>query len=271
MLRKRVEGEGVDCGGLLDWLSLTERSVLSLAALVSGLGLWGDLGARRNTLWMISEPLSIELFWWLEFLGVEWAIGGLEETGRTKLLGWEAQESWINWIWNSHSRRRGQVGRVSSVWVKLNKWGFHCQGKRNSELLGDKIIRYFLICRGYVWGGQHVRFWWHIWSESLKMCFFILLCIFRFTGLSRASRCGSDCHVSGGGHLQRQFRWESWWCKSWCYVQLLYVISVHVFAISVYNEDWEWGHVFSWWFSLVMVLCFVFKMIRFCNFFRGQL
>ena len=29
-------------------------------------------------------------------------------------------------------------------------------------------------------------------------------------------------------------------------VQLLYVISVHVFAISVYNEDWEWGHVFSW-------------------------
>ena len=139
------------------------------------------------------------------------------------------------------------------------------------EKFGDKM-RCLLLCLGYVWGGQHVRFGWHLWPELLKMCFFILLCIFRFTGKSRASRCGPDCHVSGGGHLRRQFRWESWWCKNWGSVQLLYsVISVHVFAILVYNEDRGWGKVFIWWFSIVMVLCFVFKLIRFWNFFRGQL
>ena len=120
------------------------------------------------------------------------------------------------------------------------------------EKFGDEM-RCLLLCWGYVWGGQHVRFGWHLWPELMKLCFFILLCIFRFTGKSRASRCGPDCHVSGGGHLRRQFRWESWWCKNWGSVQLLYsVISVHVFAILVYNEDRGWGKVIIWCFVLFL-------------------
>ena len=53
-----------------------------------------DAGVRRNTLQAIMShrALSFSGDW---SLGVDWEIGGLEETGWTKLvLGWEAQESW---------------------------------------------------------------------------------------------------------------------------------------------------------------------------------
>ena len=225
-----------------------------------------------------NESLSIELFWWLEFgrwLG-NWGAGGdwvdkasigLGSSGELeKNVKFTFEVTWPSreglplprgfLVFGSSWIKDGLIFKVREIW-------------RYNEMFD---FTFYFLCWGYVWGGQYVRFGWHLWLESLKMCFFILLCIFRFTGKSRASRCGTDRHVSGGGHLWRQFRWESWWCKNSGSVQLLYsVISVHVFAILVYNEDREWGKVVSWWFSIVLVLCFLFKMIRFRNFFRGQL
>ena len=64
-------------------------------------------------------------------LGVDWEIGGLEETGWTKLvLGWEAQESWKREIYI----RGNVVKRVPCVWVKLNKRWAYFQGTRNLEI-----------------------------------------------------------------------------------------------------------------------------------------
>ena len=79
------EGEEVDCGGRRDWLSLTERSGLSLVAMVLSLvvaqlgdfgGIW--CGGEEEHTAGDNESLSIELFWWLEFgrwLG-NWGAGG---------------------------------------------------------------------------------------------------------------------------------------------------------------------------------------------------
>ena len=75
----------------------------------------------------------------MESSGVDWKIGGLEETGRTKLvLGWEAgrvgsKEFGIH-IRGNVAKSGGTTKRVSGVWVKLNKRWVHFQGTRNLEI-----------------------------------------------------------------------------------------------------------------------------------------
>ena len=130
----------------------------------------------------------------------------------------------------------------------------------------------FAFMLGVCLRGATCSFWVAFMAWIIENVLFHSVVYFSVHGQEQSKQMWTRLSCVGRGHLRRQFRWVSWWCKNWGSVQLLYsVISVHVFAILVYNEDRGWGKVFIWWFSIVMVLCFVFELIRFWNFFRGQL